>query len=143
MRKGFPEKMIHSIKLVEFRLDPQKMLEHYNTKFLPILDKGDPLVIKLTRDSHVEDSLLQKIHLPFRTSLRNLSRGKFGILFLDARSCLNQIVSTCVRCCEQAEYSYDQALGNIYVKLNTFKHPKKISVSNYAIHSKHFENAAN
>ena len=32
-------------------------------------------------------------------------------------------MSTCVRCCEQAEYSYDQALGNIYVKLNTFQHP--------------------
>ena len=28
-----------------------------------------------------------------------------------------------MRCCEQAEYSYDQALGNIYVKLNTFQHP--------------------
>ena len=28
MRKGFPEKMIHNIRLVEFRLDPQKMLEH-------------------------------------------------------------------------------------------------------------------
>ena len=93
MRKGFPEKMVHSIRLVEFRLDPQKMLEHYNTKFLPILGKGDPLAIKLTRDSHVEDSLLQKIHLPVRTSLRNLSRGKFGILFLGARNCLNQIVS--------------------------------------------------
>ena len=79
MRKGFPEKMVHSIRLVEFRLDPQKMLEHYNTKFLPILGKGDPLAIKLTRDSHVEESLLQKIHLPVRTSLRNLSRGKFGI----------------------------------------------------------------
>ena len=47
--------MVHSIRLVEFRLDPQKMLEHYNTKFLPILGKGDPLAIKLTRDSHVED----------------------------------------------------------------------------------------
>ena len=123
MRKGFPEKMVHSIRLVEFILDPQKMLEHYNTKFLPIWGKGDLLAIKLTRDSYVEDSLLQKIHLPVRTSLRNLSRGKFGILFLDARNCLNQIVSTCVRCCEQAEYSYDQAFGNIYVKLNTFQHP--------------------
>ena len=81
MRKEFPEKMVHNIRLVEFRLDPQKMLEHYKTKFLPILGKGDPLAIKLTRDSQVEDSLLQKIHLPVRTSLRNLSRGKFGYTY--------------------------------------------------------------
>ena len=82
MRKGFPEKMVHNIRVVQFRLDPQKMLEHYNTKFLPILSKGDPLAIKLTRDNHVENSLLQEIHLPVRTTIRNLSRGKFGILFI-------------------------------------------------------------
>ena len=28
-----------------------------------------------------------------------------------------------MRWSEQAEYSYDQQLGNIYVKLNTFQHP--------------------
>ena len=123
MRKGFPEKMVHNIRVVQFRLDPQKMREHYDTRYLPILGKGDPLAIKMTRDNHVEKSLLQDIHLPVRTTVRNLARGKFGILFLDARKCLNQIVSTCVRCCEQAQYSYDQALGNIYVKLNTFNHP--------------------
>ena len=109
--------------MIEFRMDPQKMLEHYNTRYLPILGKRDPLAIKMTRDCHVEESLLQKIHLPVRASIRNLSKGKFGILFPEARNCLHQIASTCVRCCEQAEYSYDQTLGNIYVKLNTFHHP--------------------
>ena len=64
VRKGFPEKMIHNIRVVQFRLDPQKMSEHYDTRYLPVLGKGDPLAIKMTRDNHVEKSLLQDIHLP-------------------------------------------------------------------------------
>ena len=28
MRKGLPEKMVHNIRVVQFRLDPQKMREH-------------------------------------------------------------------------------------------------------------------
>ena len=37
MRKGFPEKIVHSIRLVEFKLDPQKMLEHYKYQVSTIL----------------------------------------------------------------------------------------------------------
>ena len=97
VRKGFPEKMIHNIRVVQFRLDPQKMSQNYETRYLPVLGKGDPLAIKMTRDNHVEKSFLQDIHLPVRTTVRNLARGKFGILFLDARRCLSQIVNICVR----------------------------------------------
>ena len=48
MRKGFPEKIIHNIRLIQFRMDPQKMLEHYNTRYLPILGKRDPLAMLKT-----------------------------------------------------------------------------------------------
>ena len=81
-----PEKEIYKIRLVEFRLDPEKMVECYNTRYLPILGKNDPLALRLTRDSHVEDSFLPKIHLPVRTSVRNLCKGKYGVLYPNARS---------------------------------------------------------
>ena len=32
MRKGLPEKNIYNIRLVEFRLDSEKMVECYNTR---------------------------------------------------------------------------------------------------------------
>ena len=121
-RKGLPEKEIFKIRVVEFRIDPDKMVQYYNTKFLPILGKNDPLALKLTRNNHVQESFLEKVHIPITTSLRNLSKGKFEVLYPDARNYLHQIADTCTRCCEQSEWSYQQQLGKIYVKMDTFQH---------------------
>jgi len=85
-RKGLLEREIYNMRLAEFRIDLNKMMQHYNTKSLAILGKHDPLALKLTRDHHVQDSFMDKVHLSIRTSLRNLSRGRFGILYPEARA---------------------------------------------------------
>ena len=111
-RKGLFERKICNIRLGEFRIDPNKMMQDYNTKFLPILGRDEPLVLKLTSDRHVQDSFLDKVHLSIRTSLRNLSRGRFGILYPEARAYLHQIVNSCPKCLEQSEWCYQQQLDN-------------------------------
>ena len=97
-RKGLLEREIYNIRLAELRIDPEKVMKLYYSKFLPILGKDDPLVLKLTRDQHMQNSFLDKIHLSIRTTLRNLSKGKYGILYPEARAYLHQIVNTCPKC---------------------------------------------
>ena len=122
IRKGLLEKQIYGIRLEIFRIDPDKMMKKYNTRFLPILGKQDPLALKLVRDHHVENSFLDKVHLSIRTSLKNLSRGRFRIFFPEGRTYLHQMVNTSPRCLEQSEWCYKQELGKIYVKLDEFDH---------------------
>ena len=50
-------------------------------KYLPILGKDDSLAIQLVRDSHVENTFFDKVHMPVRVSLRDLTRGKYSVLF--------------------------------------------------------------
>ena len=66
----------------------------------------------------MENSFIDKVHLSIRILLRNLSGGKFGNLFLEARTYLHQIVNSCPRCLEQSEWCYEQELGKIYVKMD-------------------------
>ena len=87
-------------------------------KYLPLLGKDDRLALKLVRDSHVQDTFLDKVHLSVRSS-----RGRLGMLFPEGRSYLHLISNSCPRCLEQNEWAYEQELGSVYVNVNQFQHP--------------------
>ena len=89
-------------------MDPDKMIKSYNTRYLPILGKQDPLALNLVRDHYVDKTFLDKVHLSVRTSLRNLSRSRLGVLFPEARAYLYQIANSCPRFLEQSEWCYQQ-----------------------------------
>ena len=93
-RKGLSKREIYKIRVAEFRIDHDKMMQHYNTRV-------DPLLLKLTRDHHVQNSFLDKVHLSIRTSLRNLSKGRYRFLYPEAISDLHQIMNSCPKCREQ------------------------------------------
>ena len=65
------------------------------------------------KDQHVHNSFLDKIYLSIRTSLRNLSKGKYGILYPETKAYLHQIVNTCPKCLQQSEWWYQQQSGKI------------------------------
>ena len=106
-RKAILEKEMYGIRLAVLRLGPNKMLKNYNAKFLPLLGKDDPLALKLVRNNYVQDIFLDKVHLSVRASLRNLTRGRLGVLFPEGRSYVNLISNSCPRCLEQNEWAYE------------------------------------
>ena len=112
-RKGILEKPQFGIRMAVFRLDQDTMLRKYNINFMPIFGKDDPLPLKLTRDSHTEDTLFERVHKPIRASLQDLTIGKYGVLSPEDRSYMKLIHNTCPRCLEQDEFAYEAEFGNV------------------------------
>ena len=75
------------------------------------------------RDSHTDNTPFQKIHRPISSSIRSLTRGRFGALIPEARTYLKLIRSTCVRCFEQDGYLYDQEMGQVFTRAHYFNYP--------------------
>ena len=72
VRKGLPERVIHNIRVVQFRLDPLKMNQNYDTTFLPILGKDDPLAIKMILGLVLWNSVLSVVL--FYQTIKNCRR---------------------------------------------------------------------
>ena len=101
----------------------EKMVKNYNAKYFPLLGKDDTLALKVVRDNHRETNFFDEIHLSVRVSLRNLKRGRLGVLFPEGQSYLHLTSNSCPTCLEQNEWAYQQELGKVYVKVNQIQHP--------------------